>query len=155
MQLFLMRHGEASFDAPSDRERTLTHHGRYQSGQVGEQLNSRISQLDLVLVSPYLRAQQTWQVVSKHLPKAQKCVVLDDITPSGDPKSAADVILAYAEQYKAETVLVITHMPIVGFLVSELVAGEEAPIFATSAFVQIDKHMENASLIDMNLPQVS
>ncbi|UJF23192.1 phosphohistidine phosphatase SixA [Shewanella sp. OMA3-2] len=152
MQLFLMRHGEASFDAPSDRERMLTHHGRYQTGQMANLLNNRMSQLDLVLVSPYLRAQQTWQVVSKHLPKARKCVVVDDITPSGDPKMAAEVILAYAQQYKADTVLVITHMPIVSFLVSELVAGVEPPIFATSAFVQIDKHSEQASFVAMNYP---
>ena len=152
MQLFLMGHGEASFDAPSDRERMLTHNGRYQTGQMAGLLSNHISQLDLVLVSPYLRAQQTWEVVSKHLPKARKCVVLDDITPAGDPRRAADVILAYAEQYKADTVLVITHIPIVGFLVSELVAGVEPPIFATSAFVQIDKHMEVASLVGMNYP---
>jgi phosphohistidine phosphatase len=155
MQLFLMRHGESGFDAPSDRERTLTHHGRYQTGQMANLLSSKISQLDLVLISPYLRAQQTWQVLSKHLPKPRKSVVLDDITPSGDPKTAADVILAYAEQYKADNVLVVTHMPIVGFLVSELVAGIEPPIFATSAFVQIDKHLEQASYVGMSYPQAS
>ncbi|MCT8985909.1 phosphohistidine phosphatase SixA [Shewanella phaeophyticola] len=149
MQLFLMRHGEAGFDAPSDRERKLTETGRIHSGYMANWLTKSVSQLDLVIVSPYLRAQQTWQEVSRYLPEPRKLVVLDDVTPSGDPKRAVDVVLAYAEQFKADNVLVIAHMPILGFMVSELVAGIEPPLFATSAVAQIDKHMHQSSFVAM------
>jgi phosphohistidine phosphatase len=60
--------------------------------------------------------------------------------------------LAYAEQYKADNVLVIAHMPILGFMVSELVAGVEPPLFATSAVAHIDKHTHNASFVAMTAP---
>ncbi|GGB47400.1 phosphohistidine phosphatase SixA [Shewanella inventionis] len=152
MQLFLMRHGESSFDAPSDRERKLTEIGRVHSGYMANWLVKNNSYFDLVIVSPYLRAQQTWQEVSKHLPEPRKFVVLDDVTPSGDAKRAVDVVLAYADQFKADKVLVIAHMPILGFMVSELVAGIEPPLFATSAIAQIDKHMEQCSFVAMTAP---
>ncbi|MGX9462549.1 phosphohistidine phosphatase SixA [Shewanella sp. A14] len=152
MQLFLMRHGEASFDASSDRERKLTDAGRVHSGLMANWLAKQVSHFDLVIVSPYLRAQQTWQEISRHLSEPRKWLVLDDVTPSGDPKMAVDVILAYAEQYKADNVLVIAHMPILGFMVSELVAGIEPPLFATSAVAHIDKHGMQGSFVAMTAP---
>ena len=63
MQLFLMRHGEASLNAPSDRERKLTDNGRIQTGDMANWLARQVSHFDLVIVSPYLRSQQTWQKV--------------------------------------------------------------------------------------------
>ncbi|MBB1381716.1 phosphohistidine phosphatase SixA, partial [Shewanella sp. SR41-2] len=42
--------------------------------------------------------------------------------------------------------------PILGFMVSELVAGVEPPLFATSAVAQIDKHTQNASFVAMTAP---
>ena len=153
MQLFFMRHGEASFDAASDRERQLTEVGRYQTGVMAKWLVRTVTKVDLVIVSPYIRAQQTWMVVSKHLPEPRQLVVLDDVIPSGDPKNAVDAVLAYAEQYKADSVLVIAHMPIIGYMTSEVVRSIEPPLFATSAIAHIDKHAEQTSLVSMNTPQ--
>lgn len=152
MQLFLMRHGEAGFQAQSDRERTLTETGRYHTRLMSNWLAKTVSDFDLVLVSPYLRAQQTWQEVSSHFPEPRKWLVLDELVPSGEPTLAADLVLAYAEQYKAERVLVIAHMPILGYMVSEIVAGVEPPLFATSGITLIDKHAEQASLVWQHAP---
>jgi len=143
MQLFLMRHGDAGFNAQSDRDRTLTDVGRH---------HTSVSDFDLVLVSPYLRAQQTWQTLSQHFPEPRKWLVADDLVPSGDPANVAALILAYAELYKADKVLVISHMPLLGYLVSELVAGVEPPLFATSGITLIDKHAEQASLVWQHAP---
>ncbi|MFT5235276.1 MAG: phosphohistidine phosphatase [Shewanella sp.] len=152
MQLFLMRHGEASYLANSDRERSLTETGRYHIGEMSNWLAKSLVEFDLVLVSPYLRAQQSWQEVSKHFPEPRKWLVLDELVPSGDPRTAADLTLAYAEQYKADNVLVIAHMPLLGYMVSELVAGIEPPLFATSGITLIDKHAEQASLVWQHAP---
>lgn len=123
MQLFLMRHGDAGFDAQSDRDRTLTDLGRHHTVVMSNWLARSITDFDLVLVSPYLRAQQTWQELSQHFPEPRKWLVADDLVPSGDPANVAALIVAYAELYKADRVLVISHMPLLGYLVSELVAG--------------------------------
>ncbi len=152
MQLFLMRHGEASFDAPSDRERMLSQLGRIQSNAMANWLTEKVASVDLVIVSPYLRAQQTWQEVAKHLPEPNKWLVLDDITPSGSPQIAVDAILAYAENYDANKVLVIAHMPILGYMVSELVAGMEPPIFATSAIASIERNEHGGHFELMQTP---
>ncbi|GGI83566.1 phosphohistidine phosphatase SixA [Shewanella gelidii] len=146
MQLYLMRHGEAGFNAASDKERTLTNSGRYHTKLMSNWLCQQVADFDLVLVSPYLRAQQTWQEISQHFPSPRKWLVLDDIIPAGDPTTAADVLLAYAEQYKADKVLVISHMPLLGYLVAELVKGVEPPLFATSGITMIDKHGESCSM---------
>lgn len=152
MQLFLMRHGEASFLAHSDRERTLTETGRFHTCEMSIWLAKSVMEFDLVLVSPYLRAQQSWQEVSKHFPEPRKWLVLDELTPSGDPRTAADLTIAYAEQYKADKVLVIAHMPLLGYMVSELVAGTEPPLFATSGVSLIDKNGEQANLVWQHTP---
>lgn len=152
MQLFLMRHGEAGYNAHSDRERVLTEVGRYQTELMSNWLARSITDFDLVLVSPYLRAQQTWQEVSRHFPEPRNWLVLDDLIPSAEPTRAVDLLLAYAEQYKADKVLVISHMPLLGYMVSDLVAGIEPPLFATSGITLIDKHGESASMSWQHTP---
>ena len=72
--------------------------------------------------------------------------------PSGDPANVAALVVAYAELYKADKVLVIAHMPLLGYLVSELVAGVEPPLFATSGITLIDKHAEQASIVWQHAP---
>lgn len=152
MQLFLMRHGEAGYNAHSDRERTLTDIGRHHTVLMSNWLGLTIKEFDLVLVSPYLRAQQSWQEVSKHFPEPHKWITLDDLVPSGDPSRVADLLLAYAEQYQANNVLVIAHMPLLGYLVSELVPGIEPPLFATSGVTLIERANERNSLVWQHAP---
>ena len=103
MQLFLMRHGDAGFNAQSDRDRTLTDVGRHHTVLMSNWLARSVSDFDLVLVSPYLRAQQTWQTLSQHFPEPRKWLVADDLVPSGDPANVAALILAYAELYFTNT----------------------------------------------------
>ncbi|MGS0683430.1 phosphohistidine phosphatase SixA [Shewanella sp. 125m-7] len=152
MQLFLMRHGEAGYHAHSDRERTLTDIGRHHTALMSNWLGLTIKEFDLVLVSPYLRAQQSWQEVSKHFPEPYKWVTLDELVPSGDPDQVADIVLAYAEQYNAKNVLVLAHMPLLGYLVSELVAGVEPPLFATSGVTLIERIGEKNHLVWQHAP---
>jgi len=140
MQLFLMRHGEAGFNAHSDRERTLTDTGRQQTSAMSRWLKRSIAEFDLVLVSPYLRAQQSWQEVQKHFPKPKQWLTLNELVPAGDPTRVADAIVAYAEHYQATNVLVLAHMPLLGYVVSELVQGVEPPLFATSGVVLVAQH---------------
>ncbi|ADN76826.1 phosphohistidine phosphatase, SixA [Ferrimonas balearica DSM 9799] len=138
MKLFLMRHGEASFDASTDRQRPLTPLGVTQTQQMAAHLASRIAQLDQVFVSPYLRAQQSWQACEVLLPKAQKIHTLNELVPEACPQTAHDLLLAYMDVQGAETGLVIAHMPLLGYLVSEFVPAEAPPLFATSALAQIE-----------------
>ena len=138
MRLFLMRHGEASYQANSDKERVLTELGVEQSRTMAKWLMKDISQFDLVLVSPFVRAQQTWKNLLDLNIRSKKVCTLSELTPSSDPSKSSTAISAYAEHYQAETVLVVAHMPLLGYLVNEFVPSEEPPIFATAGIAILD-----------------
>ncbi len=62
MKIFILRHGEAEHFANTDAERQLTPRGRTESEAVARACKEQgFAQFDKVLVSPYIRAQQTWQ----------------------------------------------------------------------------------------------
>ncbi|MCL6408333.1 phosphohistidine phosphatase SixA, partial [Dickeya dadantii] len=65
MQVLIMRHGDAVLDAASDAVRPLSDGGRDESCQMACWLNEQDIDIERVLVSPYLRAQQTLDVVKK------------------------------------------------------------------------------------------
>ncbi|MGB0894215.1 MAG: phosphohistidine phosphatase SixA [Parashewanella sp.] len=138
MQFFLMRHGEASYQAKSDKERILTTLGKQQASLMAQWLTHQVENVDLVLLSPYIRVQQTWQQVRQFFNKTTRIHELEQLIPSADPQISASVITAYAEQFNAKNVLVIAHMPLLGYLVSELVRGIEPPLFATAAIHKVD-----------------
>lgn len=146
MLIMIMRHGEAAMHAPSDAERSLTEHGRQHCIQTANWLKTQVpslakSGLDKALVSPYLRAQQTMDAVSSVL-DAESIETLPELTPSGNEERVADYLLALAEQ-GVSSVLVVSHLPLVGYLVSELCPDVYPPMFATSAVVGITLDPEN------------
>ncbi|MGF1874716.1 phosphohistidine phosphatase SixA [Photobacterium frigidiphilum] len=139
MRIFIMRHGEAQNFASSDAERPLTIRGEQQSKQAASQLATQLEgNLDLVWVSPYLRAQQTWQVMTAELPEAKKVVTADNITPYGDSEDVAAYLKALIAIERPETVMLISHLPLVGYLTADIVAGIQPPMFRTSAIAAID-----------------
>ena len=65
MRLWLLRHGEAEPQAASDAARELTAHGRKEVQQAAAQLAGR--PLTAIVASPYVRAQQTAELVRSEL----------------------------------------------------------------------------------------
>ncbi|MCB1614433.1 MAG: histidine phosphatase family protein, partial [Pseudomonadales bacterium] len=59
MKLFLMRHGEASWDAASDYDRRLTERGGQQVLAQAEKLVREMQAINRVFTSPIVRARQT------------------------------------------------------------------------------------------------
>lgn len=138
MQIFIMRHGEAQLHAPSDAERPLTSQGEMLSTQAAAWLGSKVNSIDLVLVSPYLRAQQTLAAVRLALPLPANAEVLPELTPGGDERRIASYLHALGEQHEVKSVLLISHLPLVGNLVSELCPQLAPPMFVTSAIACVE-----------------
>lgn len=65
MQLFLMRHGEASHQASSDAQRPLTERGIADIQRCSHLLTELHVQFTAILASPRLRAQQTAQIIAE------------------------------------------------------------------------------------------
>ena len=62
--------------------------------------------------------------------------VLPELTPCGDVGLVSAYLQALANEGIA-TALVISHLPLVGYLVSELCPGETPPMFTTSAIASV------------------
>ncbi|MCP1440255.1 phosphohistidine phosphatase [Erwinia persicina] len=142
MQVFIMRHGDAALDAASDAVRPLTHCGCDESRQMAGWLNGQKVDIDRVLVSPYLRAEQTLSTVREALILPVEQEVLPELTPGGDPALVACYLQALAKE-GVKAVLVISHLPLVGYLVSELCPQETPPMFATSAIASVTLNDES------------
>lgn len=115
MKLWILRHGEAEPQAVTDAQRELTAHGR---AQVVRSAKLLVGQpLDAILVSPYVRAQQTAELVRETLGFEPDLLTVDWLTPESNPQSALALIPEMGN------VLLVSHQPFVGALIGLLQHG--------------------------------
>lgn len=142
----IMRHGQAENYREPDATRALTKCGVEQCEKVGKWLSGRknltattnsLAKVELALVSPYLRTQQTLRSVGRHI-TIDRQVTIDAITPAGNASQSADLIHGYAtdnhnsEQAAPQSMLVVTHMPLVSLLADKICMEFNARIFETA-----------------------
>ena len=134
MKLIIMRHGQAGWNAVSDSQRPLTQHGQKEVSLTAGKLKGQ--GVERVLASPYLRAQQTGEIVAGVL--GCDMDILDCITPNDSPIEAINALP------ESGTVLLASHMPLVSALTGLLCDGNErsGPGFATA----------NAAVLEMDIP---
>lgn len=147
-----MRHGEAVPMQADDASRALTERGQQQAHEMGLWLKAHFSP-EAVIVSPYLRAQQTAnQVIACNQVKYNE--TCKDFIPSGDASFAIDYLETLISMHpEINTWLVVAHMPIVSYLVDQLSPGD-MPIFATAgvAVLQYDDVTRKSSFDRMVSP---
>lgn len=116
-----MRHGEASFIADSDQARALTEKGKKQAFTQGIKLQVAHWQFDHILVSPYLRAQQTFEQINAAFQGilVDKIETWQEITPYGNASAVSDYLRVLATQNK-QSILLISHLPLVSDIVFKL-----------------------------------
>lgn len=134
-----MRHGEAGFVASSDTNRTLTPHGIQQAIAAGKFLREQQFHFDLALVSPYLRAQQTLTELSSQV-SVDRIETNSDLVPGGDPAKIADLL---SWQTDLDNMLIVSHLPLVGYLVNALCPQVSPPMFTTAAIACVHIPSEN------------
>ena len=116
MDLILWRHAEAEAGVP-DLGRRLTSRGRKQAERMAAWLDRHLTDTTRIVVSPADRAQQTALALKR------KFKTTDDLAPGA---SAAAVLAAANWPDSPEPVLVVGHQPTLGWVVSYLLAGDEA-----------------------------
>ena len=147
MQIFVMRHGQAEMSAASDALRALTANGVNEATDIGRWLSKERAEFDAIFVSSYLRAQQTADVVCAQLVNVGKRETLNFITPEDNPKTVHDYLDAISGDESIQKILLVSHMPLVSYLVAELTTDHSMPIFQTASVAQIDydkKSMQGA-----------
>ncbi len=120
MKLFILRHGEAEAMMSRDEERQLTDRGRADVDRVIASRAQELSVVERVLVSPYIRAQQTADIVEKHLEGTPR-----HTTPYLVPESNPIELIRWLStqcfgDLELNAILLVSHQPLVGTLVNEL-----------------------------------
>ena len=113
MNVIIMRHGEASPYASKDEARQLTARGR---SEVIAAVNARRESLALVerlIVSPFVRAQETAELVRGELgvTSMETCA---DLIPSADPRRLAQYLDQAFSNEQSGPLMLVSHLPLVG-----------------------------------------
>jgi len=144
MRLWLLRHGEAEPRARTDAERNLTETGRQEVEASAGHLQGE--QLDVILVSPYQRAQQTAEIARQALGFSGPVETVPWLTPESDPKDA----MLYLDRRSEQNLLLVTHQPFVGALGGLLVSGNRDPLpMATASLAELEGEHVAAGLFSL------
>lgn len=145
MQLFIMRHGQASSEYSEDSQRKLIKQGCTEVSAMASWLSESRIEFGHILVSPYIRAQQTANLIKVQSSPSSLLTTVDLITPSGDAKQVHDYIDGYLQNITINDLLIVSHMPLVSYLVAELTFDKVSPIFQTAGIAQIDYNRKTMS----------
>ncbi|WP_299196892.1 phosphohistidine phosphatase SixA [uncultured Amphritea sp.] len=117
MRLLLLRHGEASYTAPSDEQRQLTDRGRLQLQQMLRLNAAELVGVERIVHSPFVRTCQTADLVRQVQPAELLPLAL--LTPESSPQRVLDWLAEQAD----DVLILVTHQPLIGSLVSLLCEG--------------------------------
>lgn len=154
MQVYIMRHGQAFTSGLADALRELTTEGKQEASKMANWIADNKIELDHIIASPYVRTQQTTKELCNNLKQEIPITTLDLITPIGSAQEAHDYIDGVCADNKLDNLLIVTHMPLVSYLVAELTVSGECPIFQTAAIAHIDYNpsMMKGELISLTSP---
>ena len=127
MNLFLLRHGIAvdrgtpGFE--DDSQRPLTSKGVARIHRIAQATKRLRLKFDLILSSPYLRAQQTAHTFAAFYGIENRMRLTENLTPAVSP---AELIGEIHETYgDALSILLVGHEPYLSTLAGMLLAGDE------------------------------
>ncbi|AYC33376.1 phosphohistidine phosphatase SixA [Pseudomonas cavernae] len=145
MRLWLLRHGEAEPQARTDAERHLTKRGRKDVLLSAAQLEGR--PLTAILASPYVRAQQTAELVREALGVRLPITTAPWLTPDSSPAEA----LRQLDNYVDGELLLVSHNPFVGDLAGLLLHGHrQQPLpMQTASLAELDGEMYAAGSMEL------
>ena len=145
--LALLRHGLASGQGP---DAALAPEGVRQVERLAAALRANAWRPDLVMSSPYTRALESARTFARGVGVSAPPVVLHELLPEREPLEALQAIDDAAPNLAS--IVVVTHLPLVGRLTFELTHQEVA--FSPGTFVEL-RHDGNgyAQLVRRIAPQ--
>lgn len=113
MKIFVLRHGQAEAQQTTDAARNLTFSGRADVAANIQNSLGELAGVQEIWVSPFVRAQQTAEIVQGIL-SAQgiqlSLKTTELITPESNPNDVVEMLQLGSYQ----SVLLVSHMPFVG-----------------------------------------
>lgn len=124
MDIFLLRHGRAEDAGPgmSDADRKLTKKGYEEMAAVSHWIASQRMPIDLIASSPFVRAQETAEIVAKALNAQDRLVNWKTLAPGGNPDIVCRQISRHPDY---ASILLVGHEPLLSSLISHIIAGDD------------------------------
>lgn len=147
MNIFILRHGQAEPQKTTDEARELTEKGRLDTKAV---ISKRLKELQVVTqlwASPLVRAQQTAQIAASFFPglsiNTSKLII-----PEENPAAVMEWLQKIGGQH--QSVLLVSHQPLVGTLVN-LLCGKPDGFYpmGTSSLAAISTPVAAAGMGDL------
>jgi phosphohistidine phosphatase len=127
MEIYILRHAIAAERGTEeyrrDSDRPLTDAGSRKLRRVVRGMKALGVSVDLILTSPYLRAQQTAEIVAKEMGAERKLDQTPHLAPGGDPRAL--IRLIHSRCAASGSVMLVGHEPSLSALISVLVSGSE------------------------------
>lgn len=144
-----MRHGEAEPMASSDKLRPLTLKGADEVTQMASWLSQQHGHFDWVWSSPYLRTQQTAELMLAKQAKFSQLDLVADLVPEANAATFQSYLDACLTTKPDARILLISHMPLVSFLVAQFTDASQAPVFSPAQLACIDyQPLQHGRLIE-------
>lgn len=137
--IYLLRHGDASQEYQNDRQRPLSEEGKTSVKKIAEYVLKKKINLTRLITSPLLRAWQTANIVTDALNLNDKIEESDSLMPDSNPD---DILRNLARLNNNERILLVSHQPFLGILISSLISKAPVNIAvkkASLACVEIQK----------------
>lgn len=142
VNLVIMRHGEAEPLSANDSQRQLTPRGMHEVSQMAGWLKQHYAAFDWVWASPYLRTQQTAELMlAKQAPFSQ-LEIIPELVPDGDAAVFQSYLDARLSEKPDARILVVSHMPLVSFMVETFTQPGNSPVFSTAQLICISYQPE-------------
>jgi phosphohistidine phosphatase len=144
-RLLLLRHAktERAEAGERDRDRKLTKRGRSDAPVIGTYMAKHALVPDVALVSPAVRAQETWELVAPCFKKRPPVATEDRIYNAG----TAQLFALVAEPRAAKTLLLVGHNPGFHELAVHLVAAGDVDLRE-----QLKEGLPTSGLVAVDLP---
>lgn len=145
MKLWVLRHGEAEpYGSRPDSERALTAHGREEALRSAAELIGQ--PITAIYASPYLRAQQTAELVREALGFQPDIRTVEWLTPDNRPQAVAEQLVS------VDYALLVSHNPLVGNLLGYLQHGhvQQPEAVKTAGLAELEGDLPLAGAMKLN-----
>ncbi len=137
--LYIFRHGEAEIKAESpsrtDASRRMTQEGKEQIRRVCTLAKQLQAEPNAFLSSPFTRARETAEISREILNPKAELKIEESLSPEGEPQ---EVYAALAKFKRTDSIVLVTHIPILGKLIFDLLGGHINLEMNNGALARID-----------------
>lgn len=156
LRLYFLRHGRADreqFDGADDNQRPLVDEGRRRTAVTARALARLEPDLDAIITSPLVRAEQTAAIVADHLGLSDRLRVDARLAPGFDLPELLEILADLLAAARAEAaagspagarnLLLVGHEPDLSLVIGELTGGDV--VMKKGALARVDLAADDLS----------